>query len=93
MEGADLSACVMVLPDPVGILSGDALTRSLIAAPRWDSVVMDDRHCALVSETAVLAYRANAKRAEAAPYRALCSSTYAKVEGAWRIIQHQQMAL
>lgn len=39
---------------------------------------------------AVLAYRAEARRAEDGPYRAYCTSTYVRSGDGWKLVQHQQ---
>ena len=41
-------------------------------------------------EAAVLAYRAEAARPGGEAWRALCSSTYVRLAGAWWLVQHQQ---
>jgi hypothetical protein len=81
---------LMVFPDPVGILKGRAILEGLRGAPRWDAVEMAERTEAVLGDTRVLAYRATGRRAGAAPHVALCSSSYARVDGAWRLVSHQQ---
>lgn len=82
---------VMVFPDPVGMLSGEDIIKSLNEAPRWSSVVMTERTVLCPStEMAVIAYRARAKRGEDA-YEALCVSSYCGPAGTdWTLIHHQQ---
>ncbi|HEX2256307.1 MAG TPA: nuclear transport factor 2 family protein [Afifellaceae bacterium] len=83
--------CVMAFPAPVGILAGEAIVESLRHAPRWSSIAMRERHTAQPSpDLAVLAYLAEAKRGEAAPYRGYCTSTYRRTPKGWRLVQHQQ---
>lgn len=83
--------CMMVFPEPVGILAGNAILETLKDAPRWDSVQMGDRRTALTDDLAILAYSAEGRRDGKQRYRALCSSTYARRGGGdWRLIQHQQ---
>jgi hypothetical protein len=95
LEGPDrfralmAEGCVMVFPPPAGILRAAAILDG-IAGPRWVRVAMDDVVRADVENAAVLAYRAEANRAEGAPYRALCSSTWIRAAGGWRILAHQQ---
>jgi hypothetical protein len=38
----------------------------------------------------VLAYRAEGRRRGSAPYRALCTSTYARKNDDWNLVQHHQ---
>jgi hypothetical protein len=82
--------CLMAFPQ-VGVLSGSAIIDSLAGAPRWAAVSMDDRASAVPTpDIRVLAYHATASRDTGAPYRALCTSTYVRLSGAWKITQHQQ---
>ena len=83
--------CVMVFPEPAGILHGTAILDGVAAAPRWERADFADRLLRRCGDAAaVLAYRVDAARADGAPYRALCSSTYAAEAGAWWLLQHQQ---
>ena len=83
--------CVMVFPEPAGILTGPAVfegsppRRAGSGSDFADALV---RRCG--SEAAVLAYRAEARRADGAPHRALCSSSYVQQAGEWWLMQHQQ---
>ena len=79
--------CIMVFPD--GIVQGEDILARLSSGPRWDSVAMTDRHMAESGDMAVLAYRAEARRAGAPPRRVLCSSSWVRL-GGWRLIAHQQ---
>ena len=80
----------MVFPDPVGILKGEAIVDALEEAPRWEAVRMDEKTTVLAGDALALAYRATGRRGEAAPYVALCSSTYVRRGGGWTMISHQQ---
>lgn len=79
--------CLMAFPSPAGIMVGPVIAESLRHAPRWEGVIMEQRHLERPAEdVAVLAYAAFARREGAEPYRAYCTSTY--VRG--RLVQHQQ---
>jgi len=84
--------CVMAFPAPAGIIAGaDAILAGLQAAPRWQDVAMEGRILAAPDPALrVLAYRAEARRAEGAPYRAVCTSVWRRDGGGWRLVQHQQ---
>ncbi len=84
--------CLMAFPGPPGLLVGaDAIRPTLAQAPRWTRVTMTDRAIATPTEDlAVLAYRAEARRGEAPPWRALCTSTWRRTATGWRLVQHQQ---
>jgi hypothetical protein len=83
--------CLMVFPEPVGILTGPAVIESIAPAPRWERVEFAGGALRRSgTEATVLAYRAEAVRPGGAPQRALCSSTYVRQAGAWWMVQHQQ---
>ena len=84
------SEALMVFPPPTGILSGEAILESLKDAPRWDEVEFHDRKETRVGDTMVLAYRATGHHGKDRPYVALCSSTYARQAGSWKLVAHQQ---
>jgi len=84
------SGAVMVFPAPAGILTGDAIVESLQDAPRWDAVTFDDKSESRAGDTMVLTYRATGRRGDERPYVALCSSTYARQAGGWKLLAHQQ---
>lgn len=97
LEGADaydtlLSPdAIMTFGGAVGILHGNTIVESLRGVPRWQEVDMDQTILTHPDpDTAVLAYRAVAARADQAPYTAWCSSVYRKADGRWRIVSHQQ---
>ena len=81
---------VMVFPYPAGILQGEAIVDGLDATPRWRSVVMSDRVFRQRGNTALLAYRASAERADEDIYEVLCASTYVQDGDDWQLISHQQ---
>ncbi len=83
--------CVMVFPEPAGILSGEAIVDGLAKAPRWQRIEIDTPMLRRTGNGAVvLAYRVEAHRADGVPHRALCSSSYINEAGDWWLVQHQQ---
>lgn len=84
---------VMVFPEPAGILSGEAIISALKGAARWDVVEMAERGILQTGETLILTYRATGLRGDAAPYHALCSSTYVRSGVGWLLLCHQQTPL
>ena len=83
--------CVMVFPEPAGILSGEAIVDSVAKAPRWQRLEIAAPVLRRTGNGAVvLAYRAEAHRATGEPHRALCSSSYVHEAGDWWLVQHQQ---
>lgn len=83
-------AALMVFPAPVGLLEGKAIVDGLRQGPRWQSVDFSETAEAALGDTVVLAYRATGRRQGAEPYTALCSSTYVRTEGGWKLLSHQQ---
>jgi Domain of unknown function (DUF4440) len=86
--------CLMVFPEPAGIMTNPAILESVATRPRWESLEITGALLRRTgTEAAVLAYRAEALRADGAPYRALCSSGYVRQAGDWWLVQHQQTPL
>jgi hypothetical protein len=79
----------MVFPEPAGILDADGILQGLDGAPRWEAVTFEAQHAAQSGDTVVLSYRATAHRPGDAPYRVLCSSTYVRQGGGWKLLMHQ----
>jgi len=82
-------AC-MVFPSPVGILEGQEILDGLRQGPRWQSVDFREKSQVRSGDTTVLAYKATAERKDSQPYIALCSSTYIRNGGTWKLLSHQQ---
>jgi hypothetical protein len=76
----------------VGLL-GAATVAESIEGQRWTSVSVSDGVLKQVDhDLIVLGYRAKAAKQAEAPYQCVCTSTYARANGQWRLIQHQQSA-
>lgn len=85
---------LMLLPHLPHPLDKAAVLASVAGASAWTDVVMDDIAVAEPSPfVAILAYRAQARRNDDAPYRALVSSTYLAEGTTWRMLGHQQTPL
>ncbi|MFC7703334.1 DUF4440 domain-containing protein [Plastorhodobacter daqingensis] len=80
----------MVFPAPVGILKGKEIPESLEGAPRWEAVEMKEKSALQLGATVVLVYRATGRRGGTSAYSALCSSTYVREDGQWKLLAHQQ---
>ncbi|MDP9189250.1 MAG: nuclear transport factor 2 family protein [Actinomycetota bacterium] len=82
---------VLVMP---GMVLGKRETIEAIGnEPSWDEFTITDERLVEVSDDArVLTYRWNSKRGETS-YEALMSSTYARRDGAWKLVFHQQTPL
>jgi uncharacterized protein DUF4440 len=85
-------ACLMVLPKPPSVMSGQQAIEAVAHTPRWSKVELSERQVVRPQEgIIVVAYHARAEREGAAPYEAYCTSTYHRLAHEdWRVIQHQQ---
>jgi hypothetical protein len=75
----------MVFPKPVGILEGDQILQRLTGAPRRKSVDIGEKFQARLGQTMVLAYKATGRREDAKSCSSLCSSTYVRDDGRWKL--------
>lgn len=87
-------ACLMVLPAPPFIMSGEQAIATVTDTPRWDEVAFSDAQVRRPQEgLIVIAYRAEARRGDER-YAAWCTSTYRRLgHEEWRVVQHQQTVL
>jgi len=83
---------VMVFPPPTGVLNRAKAIDAIRNAPRWKNVSLGTRRLLRPTEhTAVLAYAVAADRGDASSsYKAMCSSTYVRLSGQWKLVLHQQ---
>ena len=83
---------LMVFPAPAGVLDRRKTIEAVAQAPRWKSAALSSTHViSPLPEVAILAYRVTADRGDGQPaYAALCSSTYVRVDGRWKLALHQQ---
>ena len=91
-ERAMAPDALMVFPAPVGVLNGGAVLESLRGVPRWSSCTFEDKAEAEAGDAAALVYKVCAMREGAAPYHAICTSTYVRSGETWLLLAHQQMA-
>jgi hypothetical protein len=88
--------CIMVFPQPPGVLVGNEIVAALEQAPRWKTIEMTNRTLvALDADVAMLTYRAIAQRDGNTlnGYGALCSSIYTRKNSQWLLVHHQQTPL
>ena len=85
-------ACLMVLPEPPYVMSGEQSKEAVIHTPRWSNVAFSKQQVSRPQEgLIVIAYHARAEREGVAPYEAHCTSTYRRLEHeVWQVVQHQQ---
>jgi hypothetical protein len=75
---------------PGAVLEREACAAAMDASPGWDErSITDARTIALTHDSAVLTYRWRSRRGDST-YAAVMSSVYARRDGAWRLVLHQQ---
>ena len=87
------SQCLMVLPEPPYVLSGEQAIEAVSHTPRWSRVEMTHQQIMRPQEgLLVVGYGVTAFRPDGGKgYAAYCTSTYRRLEHAvWRVVQHQQ---
>ena len=84
--------CLMVLPQPPYVFTGQQAIDAVKATPRWSSVEISDRQVSRPQEgLIVVAYQVHAEKEDVPPYEAHCTSTYRRIEHeVWTVVQHQQ---
>jgi hypothetical protein len=84
--------CLMVLPQPPFVMSGQQTVEAVSSTPRWSSVELSERQVKRPQEgLIVIAYHARAEREGVQPYEAHCTSVYRRLaHEEWRVVQHQQ---
>jgi hypothetical protein len=88
-EGVLARRVLFLLPGGLAIDDRAQALASMQGAS-WDSFELtDETVLPLTDGTAVVAYRARARRGDA-EYEALIASTYVREDGAWRLALHQQ---
>ena len=86
--------CVMALPAPPYIFSGEEAIAAVIDTPRWSSAQFSDGRISRPKHgLIVIGYSVEATREGIEPYAAHCSSTYLLDEEAdrWHVVQHAQV--
>lgn len=80
---------LVLLPGGLVIDDRDQVIDSMRGAP-WNSFEIEDEQVLhLTDDSAVVAYRATARR-DGDDYTALFNSTYVREDGGWKLVVHQQ---
>ena len=73
------------------VMGRAAVVESLGAGPAWDRYELADLSAVPAGpDSATLVYRAVAHRGDAPPFTALMTSTYARLDGRWRLAVYTQ---
>ena len=85
-------ACLMVLPTPPFVQTGEQAIQAVIDTPRWSQVTLSEQQVSRPQEgLIVVAYKAEASKEGGEAYTAWCTSTYRRLSHEeWRVVQHQQ---
>lgn len=88
---ADLMADDGVMVFPGMVLDKAETVRAIADAPPWQAFELADlRVIQATPDSGIVTYDATAQRANEGEYRALMSTVYARREGRWRLVLHQQ---
>ena len=76
---------------PGAVFDKQATVRAIADARPWATFEMSEVRVIEASpQTGIVTYRATAQREGEAPYHALFTSVYARRDGSWRLMLHQQ---
>ena len=84
--------CVMALPKPPFMFTGEQAIKAVANTPRWSKVMFSEKQIMHPQEgLIVIAYKAEAIREGSTGYTAFCTTTMRRLEhNVWRVVQHQQ---
>lgn len=84
--------CLMVLPAPPFVFTGQQAKEAVNNTPRWQKVEFLDQQVSRPQEgLIVIAYGVRASHEERGTYHAYCTSTYRRLgHEDWQVVSHQQ---
>jgi len=85
-------ACLMVLPAPPYVFTGQQSVEAVSNTPRWDQVQLSERQVSRPQEGLIcVAYKVEASSGDGPGYTAYCTSVYRRLgHDNWKVVQHQQ---
>ena len=87
----DLMADDGLMVFPGLVLEKERTIEAIEGEPPWEWFEMSDVHTVEAApDVAFVTYRATAERAGEGTYRAMMSTVYARRDGRWRLVLHQQ---
>jgi uncharacterized protein (TIGR02246 family) len=86
----DLMADDGLMVFPGLTLDKSATIRAIRAEPPWATFRLDDVRVIETDDATVVTYHASSQRSGQDEYRARMSSVYARIDGRWRLLLHQQ---
>jgi hypothetical protein len=90
-RNVDESCLVAFNRDMAGVMSNKEIAATVKDGARWQDLEIELKGLVTPSDdTAILSYEARAKRQNGEPYAALVSTGYAKRDGRWKMVFHQQ---
>jgi hypothetical protein len=79
----------MVFPGGIRISGKEQILESFSSQP-WESFqIMEPNVLSIDESVKTITYKVTAKRPNSDPYHAIISSTYVKIEDAWKLVHHQ----
>ena len=86
--------CLVAFTEMAKVMSKEEVAATIKPEDRFKDVDLQTKGLLQVDDnTAVLTYQASAKRPDGKPYKALVSSGYARRNGKWKMMFHQQTPL
>jgi len=80
-----------VIALPMGLMGKETVVKSQQRAKPWDDFSIKDAHVVdLGDDVASISYRATARRESESEYSAMVTSVYARRNGDWQLMVHQQ---
>lgn len=93
-QNVDESCLIAFTRDMAGVMSNEDLAATVESSHRWKNLEVDLKGLVTPSaNTAILIYEARATRESGGRHAALVSSGYAKRDGRWKLVFHQQAPL
>jgi hypothetical protein len=85
--------CLMVLPTPPFVLTGQQAIDAVKSTPRWSEVEFSQQRISRPQVGLIVsAYEVHASKSSGESFEAYCTTTYRRLAHEdWRVVQHQQM--
>jgi hypothetical protein len=93
-QNVDKSCLVAFNRDMAGVISNKEIAATVKDGARWQDLEIELKGLVTPSDhTAILSYEARAKRQNGEHYATLVSTGYARRNGRWKMVFHQQTPL
>jgi hypothetical protein len=86
--------CLVAFTEMAAVMSKEQVASTIKEGQRWKNLDIKEKGFLEIDNgVAVLTYQATAKKPNGEDYKALVSSGYARRDGAWKMVFHQQTPL